>query len=197
MNRYLFALSIAFVAAFRAASLEAGAAKIEITPPLDTPLNGYGDRLGRGAVSVHDPLWARSLYLNDGKTSVLLVNTDLCLINRELRDRVLELAPAEVPRENIILTATHTHSAQGGMNRSLIVRAVSGRFMPDVLAEVGHDGDPWNLEANCDGLTPSRNARVRTSRPSRSAKLASLSSYFGTSRPARRDGAPLAWSVAI
>jgi hypothetical protein len=129
--RTLFAAFL--LLSFRAAAFEAGAAKVEITPPLETPLNGYGDRLGRGAVAVHDPVWARSLFISDGKTGVLLVNTDLCVINRELRDRVLQLAPADMPKENIFLTATHTHSAQGGMNHSLIVRAVSGRFMPDVL----------------------------------------------------------------
>ncbi len=117
----------------RSSALEAGAAKVEITPPLDTPLNGYFDRMGHGAMAVHDPVWVRCLFLDDDETTVLLVNSDLCMISRELRDRVLELAPKEVPRENILLTGTHTHSAQGGMIRNLIVRSVSGRFMPDVL----------------------------------------------------------------
>ncbi len=116
-------------------ALEAGAAKVDITPPVGTPLNGYGDRVGRGSTSVHDPLWARCLYLNDGETSLFLVNADLCLINRELRQRVLELAPKEVKPENIILTATHTHSGTGGMLKSLVFRAVSGRFVPEVLEQ--------------------------------------------------------------
>ena len=98
-------------------ALEAGAAKVEITPPVGTPMNGYGARMGRSSTGVHDPLWSRCLYLDDGETKVLLVNTDLCMINAELRARVLELAPEDVPPENIILTATHTHSAQGGMHR--------------------------------------------------------------------------------
>jgi len=116
-------------------AFEAGAAKVEITPPLGSPMNGYGDRLGRGAVEVHDPVWARALYLSDGETAVFLVTADLCMISRELRDRVLELAPREAPRENIILAATHTHSAQGGMIRSLPFRAVSGRFAPEILEQ--------------------------------------------------------------
>ncbi|MCC6796007.1 MAG: neutral/alkaline non-lysosomal ceramidase N-terminal domain-containing protein [Candidatus Hydrogenedentes bacterium] len=126
-------LALCLIASVRARAFEAGAAKVEITPPLETPLNGYGDRQGRGAIAVHDPVWARSLFISDGTTSVLLVNTDLCVINRELRDAVLKLAPAEVPKENIFLTATHTHSAQGGMSHLLVYRTVSGRFMPEVL----------------------------------------------------------------
>jgi neutral ceramidase len=116
-----------------AEAFEAGAAKVEITPPLGVPLNGYGERMGRGALSVHDPLWARCLYLDDGDTKVFLVNADLCLISPELRTRVLELAPKIVPSDHIILTATHTHNGPGGMSRPLPFRLVSGRFMPDLL----------------------------------------------------------------
>ena len=116
-----------------AQGLEAGVAKVEITPPVGTPLNGYGARMGRDSLGVHDPLYARCLYLNDGETSLFLVTSDLCVINRELRERVLQLAPKEVPRENIILTATHTHSAQGAMMRNIALRFVSGRFIPELL----------------------------------------------------------------
>ncbi len=114
-------------------AFEAGAAKVDITAPIGTPLNGYGDRMGRSSVAVHDPLWARALYLDDGQTKVFLVSVDLCAINPELRDRVLETAPNAVPRDNIILTATHTHSGHGAMCKSLVIRPVSGRFIPEVL----------------------------------------------------------------
>ncbi|MBX7256888.1 MAG: neutral/alkaline non-lysosomal ceramidase N-terminal domain-containing protein [Candidatus Hydrogenedentes bacterium] len=133
LQRISLSLLLGLLSVLQVQALEAGAAKVEITPPLDTPLNGYYDRLGRGALSVHDPVWVRCLFLDDDETPVLLVNSDLCMISRELRDRVLELAPAEVPKENILLTATHTHSAQGGMIRNMVVRCVSGRFVPEVL----------------------------------------------------------------
>ena len=128
------ALVLAFLAAaFPARAFDAGAAKVEITPPLGTPLNGYFDRLGRGALSVHDPVWVRCLYLDDGETRVFLVCADLCVINRELAEAALAKAPNVVPRENIYLTATHTHSAQGGMIEPLLFRSISGRYMPEVL----------------------------------------------------------------
>lgn len=133
MKRFLGVCFAWTMLAVRAYGLEAGAARVEITPPLGTPLNGYYDRLGRGAVSVHDPVWARCLYLDDGSTRLFWVCTDLCVINRELRDRVLEMAPDVVPPEHIFLSATHTHSAQGAMIRPLLFRTVSGRFVPEVL----------------------------------------------------------------
>jgi len=121
-----------------ALALEAGSAKTDITGPIGAPLNGYGDRMGRSSIAVHDPLWARALYLDDGTTKLFLVGTDLCIINPELRERVLALAPPEIPRENVILTATHTHSGQGGMVKQHPFRFVSGRFMPDVLESTAH-----------------------------------------------------------
>ena len=126
---------VAAMALGEAAALEAGAAKVEITPPVGTPLNGYGARLGRSSIEVHDPLWARCLYLNDGKTALFLVSADLCAINPELRARVLELEGGKsgVPAKHIILTATHTHNGHGGMIKALPFRLVSGRFMPEVL----------------------------------------------------------------
>jgi hypothetical protein len=115
------------------ALFEAGAAKVDITPPEGVPLNGYLARMGRGNVGVHDPISVRCLYLDDGETNWFLLSADLCIINRELRDRVLELAPAGVPHERITLTATHNHSGTGAMVKSLMVRTISGRFMPEIL----------------------------------------------------------------
>lgn len=150
MKRFCILIAtIAVAASGVAQALEAGAAKVEITPPLGSPLNGYGYRLGRGAVAIHDAVWARCLYLSDGETKVLLVCSDLCAISRELRERVLELAPREVPRENIILTATHTHSAQGGMIHALPFRAVSGRFVPELLEQTAR-GFAEAMSKACD-----------------------------------------------
>lgn len=129
---------LAFLALFSAAAqaLDAGAGRVDITPPVGTPLNGYGARMGRESTGVHDPLYARAVYLDDGTTKAFLVSVDLVAVNPELRARVLELAPDIVPRENIIIAATHTHNGAGGMTRQMPVRFVSGRYIPEVLESV-------------------------------------------------------------
>ncbi|HEO71373.1 MAG TPA: hypothetical protein ENN80_08925, partial [Candidatus Hydrogenedentes bacterium] len=118
-------------------AIEAGAAKVEITPRVGTPLNGYIERHGRDSLDVHDPLWARCLYLDDGETAVFVVSADLCIINPALRRRVLEIAGKRlgVLPQQVVLCATHTHSGHGGMMHLLAHRAVSGRFIPEVLEE--------------------------------------------------------------
>ncbi len=133
IRHWIAAFLAAWTLSLAAGALEAGAGRADITAPVGTPLNGYGDRMGRSSTGIHDPLWARALFLDDGTTRLFLVNVDLVAINPELRARVLELAPDVVPRENIILCATHTHNGQGGMTPNLVMRAVSGRFMPEVL----------------------------------------------------------------
>lgn len=114
-------------------ALMAGAEKVEITPELGVPLNGYGARFGRGATSKHDPLWARALYISDGETEVVLVSLDLCVVDRALRERVLNLLPDGFPKDNLILTATHTHNGFGGMEPNYPIRFVSGRYIPELV----------------------------------------------------------------
>lgn len=125
--------AVCFLPALRVHAFEAGAAKVEITPPVGTPLNGYGARQARPSVGIHDPVWSRCLYLDDGQTDLFLVAVDLVYINPELRARVLELAPDGTVRDRVILTATHTHYAQGAMNKKQPYRYVAGAFDPAIL----------------------------------------------------------------
>lgn len=138
MSRFLLIASCALVAiaapiSHNAHALEAGAAKVEITPEPGLSLDGYLYRQGRPAVMANDPLWVRALYLSDGETELFLVSADLYAISSALRERVLELVPADVPDEHVVLTATNTHNGPGGLSPSWFDRQRSGRFLPDFL----------------------------------------------------------------
>lgn len=128
---FIFTIYFSFV--FDTFALKAGAVKVEITPGLGVPLNGYGARLGKGARAVHDPLWAHVLYLADDKTELFLVSLDLCVVDRELREKILLMAPENFPLQNIIISATHTHNGFGGMCKSYPIRFVSGRYIPELV----------------------------------------------------------------
>ena len=67
-----------------------GAAAIDITPPVGTALDGYGGRTDV-SLGVHDPLYARALYLDDGATQVALVVCDLIGIGSFLAARARAL----------------------------------------------------------------------------------------------------------
>ena len=91
----------------RAAALRAGAAKVDITPTPDMFPLISGQTFG----SVHDPLFARALVLDNGVDKVVLVTADISGIPRgdELLDAVANAI--NVPRDHVLLSATHNHNS--------------------------------------------------------------------------------------
>ncbi len=91
-------------------SLEAGCARIDITPPVGTWLSGYGAR-NRPSDGLCDPLYAKALVLDDGQTKVAIVCTDLLWVPLELtnavRARIKERTG--IVEDNVLICATHTH----------------------------------------------------------------------------------------
>jgi hypothetical protein len=71
---------------------------------------GMSDRQARGA---HDPLHARCLVLDDGKTRLALCVIDACMVPREITDEAKRLAQkaTSIPPSHILISATHTHTA--------------------------------------------------------------------------------------
>lgn len=93
------------------AALRAGAAKVDITPPLDTPLAGHFEE--RRAIDVEDPLYARALVLESEDVRLGLVVCDLICVPTEdvarIRERVARRAG--IGPERLMVAATHTHTA--------------------------------------------------------------------------------------
>jgi hypothetical protein len=107
-------------------SLRAGAYAQDVTPQ-KFPISVNGGMSDRQAKSASDPLHARCLVLDDGKTKVALVVVDSCMIPRELMDAAKALAEKKtgIPTSNILISATHTHTAP----------TVAGVFQSDPDAE--------------------------------------------------------------
>src|SRR5437588_787257 len=90
--------------------LKAGAARIDITPPVGFPMWGYAVRRDEPSVKVRDPLHARAVVLAVGTSKIALVSLDLgraptrqsvANIRKQLKDA------AQI--ETIFLVASHTH----------------------------------------------------------------------------------------
>ncbi|MCI3278894.1 neutral/alkaline non-lysosomal ceramidase N-terminal domain-containing protein [Streptomyces cylindrosporus] len=87
--------------------LRAGVTRTDITP---ADLTGLHPMPGSFS-AVHDPLFLRALYLDDGETEVALVSLDLIEAGdiTPLRERIeRELG---IPADHVVITATHTHNA--------------------------------------------------------------------------------------
>lgn len=91
-------------------TLRAGAARVEITPPVGQDLTGFLAR-ENPSIGVRDPLYARVLVLDDGDRQIALVSCDLLGFDRklvlEIRDRVTLRTGIAGPR--VMIACTHTH----------------------------------------------------------------------------------------
>ena len=95
-----------------APTLRAGAYAIDVTPE-SFPVSVNGGFTDRQATKASDPLHARCLVLDDGKTKLAIVVVDSCMIPREIIDAARTVAAAKtgIPAANILVSATHTHTA--------------------------------------------------------------------------------------
>ncbi|MCF7855248.1 MAG: neutral/alkaline non-lysosomal ceramidase N-terminal domain-containing protein [Candidatus Pacebacteria bacterium] len=91
-------------------SLKVGVGRGRITPPVGAMLMGYAP--ARAAETVHDELAVTAIALEQGQVKALLISADVCVIkdpqSTHFRTRISEATG--VPFDNIILSATHTHS---------------------------------------------------------------------------------------
>lgn len=132
--------------------LKVGVGRSDITPPVGMWLAGYSPV--RQAESIHDRLHVTSFCIASGETRAMLavaevvsIPTDLSL---ELRQQICEMTG--VPAENIILSATHTHSGPA-------VRRVIGGTMEPIEEYVRTVFRPAVLEAAkaaASGLRPAQ-----------------------------------------
>jgi len=92
----------------RAQSLEAGVARVDITPTNGFELVGYPGS-GRVAAGARDPLYARVLVLQAGTARLALVDLDLIfLFGPSFMAQLREATRQDVP--NLLVDAIHTHS---------------------------------------------------------------------------------------
>jgi len=107
-------------------NLRAASAKIDITPPADTPVVGHV----RPTNGVRDPIRAGVLLLANDDTKAAIVTLDLIFAGNELvadlRDAIA--AKTEIPLKNIMVTASHNHSGPGWSRESAWSRSMVGKI---------------------------------------------------------------------
>ena len=107
-------------------NLKAGTARVDITPAGAVSMGGYGQRAGKVSKGVHDPLFAKALFLTDGRVRLLCITTDLISLPDALCTRVLKgLTEANVAQKaEICITASHTHSGPDVDERLIIAAPI-------------------------------------------------------------------------
>lgn len=104
---------------------QAAAATSNITPPLGTLR--VGSFTPFPTEHVHDELHARCLVLDDGTTKLALVVCDLLGLHRSvsLEARRLIEESTGIPPTNVMISATHTHSAGNALGTTRFVNGQS------------------------------------------------------------------------
>lgn len=114
----------------------AGCAIVDISPRA-LPAICNGGFVEQSHDRIDDPLHARCLALSDGKTTIVLAIVDSCMIPRDVCDAIkMSVARrANIAASNILIAATHTHSAPSVMDFCLGSRkdsAYADQLIPQV-----------------------------------------------------------------
>ena len=110
----LACLAAAAPAAAQSGTLRAGVGKADITPRTGYYLGGW-TRADRVAGGQHTRLFSRAMVLERGGRKVALAQVDLFMVPGGLVKHVGEaLADRGLSEQNILISASHTHSGPGG-----------------------------------------------------------------------------------
>ena len=116
---------------------EVGFARLDITPGLGTPVEGYF--FDRKVEGVLDPIYVNAIAVRDGDKTAVIMSCDLIALgNRTIAAWVPQIAAAaKVEEQAVFIACTHTHTG------------------PAVVGTAGHYGsdaqyDAWLLRRLCD-----------------------------------------------
>jgi hypothetical protein len=96
------------------------------------PLAGYGNRHGKSATGVHDDLYVKAVALRVGDHLGVMVGSDALIIPPEVADAAVSRLAQEsdLSREQLYLSATHTHCSLGAWGEGKVAEAFAGKFQP-------------------------------------------------------------------
>ena len=145
MNIYkLLSVFILFFASFvvSAQSIKAGAAAVDMTPPLKMKfaLGGYGDRMSKPAEGIHDRIWAKAVVLQKGDKKYAVITMDVLALPPNVKPELIErVAPDGWSEENVMILASHSHASfdMTALNdQNHLGSPQIGIFQPELLEHV-------------------------------------------------------------
>lgn len=123
-------------AAIAQGTLKAGVGKADITPPIGTPLAGYGGRAAKPSTGVHDPCEARAVVIDNGAVKLAFVAVDHLGFDHGMVQRIRAIASqaTNITADHIFVMSSHTHSGGGAFMEMLppVATILAGKFDPTV-----------------------------------------------------------------
>ncbi|HTI72011.1 MAG TPA: neutral/alkaline non-lysosomal ceramidase N-terminal domain-containing protein [Candidatus Limnocylindria bacterium] len=133
--------------------LSAGFGRARLTPTVNVaadnpeegqfrslPLAGYGNRDGKPATGVHDDLYVKAVALKVGDRMGVMLGADALIIPPEVAAMAARQLQKELglTREQLYLSATHTHSSLGGWGEGMVAEAFAGGYQPGARVWFAH-----------------------------------------------------------
>jgi len=94
--------------------LLANTASKDISPPkgMDVALGGYGERMSKPALGIHDRIWAKALVLSKGNKKYAIITMDVLALPPNLKPQLIaKLSKNDWSEKNIIILASHSHTS--------------------------------------------------------------------------------------
>jgi len=112
-----------------------GWATVNVTPAQPADLVGYSPR---GPYTfVQDSSHVKALTLSNGKSSIAWRNYELLIVHPQLADQVRAgVQKAGISVDQLIFTATHTHSGMGGYMPGLVGSLAFGGYDEEVVEQL-------------------------------------------------------------
>lgn len=152
-----FMLALGFQVGQAHAGYKMGSAAVDITPPIGTPLAGYGGKDRRiipwdffnrhryahylkPSTGVLDPIRAKSVVieLEQGETRkrALILSLDTVGTDDVFVGKIRKVAKS-YGIDHVLVTATHTHSGPGALSKNKFYQLLAmDRFVPEVFEQV-------------------------------------------------------------
>ncbi len=115
----------------------AGVTKLEITPASPISMGGYGQRAGLFSTGIHDPLFTKALFLEQGNSRVCIITADLISIPDAIYKSVLEGLNREgiVDEKGLCICASHTHSGPD-VEESMIIASPTREYLDGLIQKM-------------------------------------------------------------
>jgi neutral ceramidase len=139
--------SLSKESALAVGEVELGFGRVSITPGLgavednpragvfkEMPMAGYGSRKGTYAEGIHDSLFIKTIAVRVGEQLMILIASDMLIVPPNITEGVCRNISEKmgIQRDQLIFSATHTHSSVGAWSEGYVGKEFAGESNPNV-----------------------------------------------------------------
>ncbi len=117
--------------------LQAGWARVNLSPGFPIPMATSEARKGKNYNRIEDSVWVNAFVFDNGHNRVAWVTADLLIIPMEVTEKLREkFGSIGFNEQQVYMTATHTHSSIGGWQPGYVGGRFAGPYNPQVVEHI-------------------------------------------------------------